>query len=233
MLLNPGGTLRWAIYRQHPDIVSVKHILPGSKDRQVYYVLETSTHAGVYVVDAKSGKVIWKVNREDDSRWTHAHVGWASDIWDGSPGMELFANRDGHLAKETLLYSAEGKLLAEPFPGGWRPVNWLGGATRELMSSDGKRLGQFDGKTINVLRRPGPNEAEKGGCSMVADLAGDYRDEVVCTGRTAEGNPALFVYTNTEPIDRREVTRTANREYRLWIARNQGGGYGSYFEWEP
>ena len=118
MLLNPGGTLRWAIYRQHPDIVSVKHILPGSRDRQVYYVLETSTHAGVYVVDAKSGKVIWKVNREDDPRWTHAHVGWASDIWDGSPGMELFANRDGHLAKETLLYSAEGKLLAEPFPGG-------------------------------------------------------------------------------------------------------------------
>jgi hypothetical protein len=44
---------------------------------------------------------------------------------------------------------------------------------------------------------------------------------------------SLFVYTNTEPIERRDVTRTASREYRLWLARNFGGGYRSYFEWEP
>jgi hypothetical protein len=43
----------------------------------------------------------------------------------------------------------------------------------------------------------------------------------------------LFVYTNTDPLDRREVTRTASHEYRLWLARNLTGGYGSYFEWEP
>ena len=35
---------------------------------------------------------------------------------------------------------------------------------------------------------------------MVADLVGDFRDEVVCFGKTEEGNPALFVFTNTEPI---------------------------------
>jgi hypothetical protein len=44
---------------------------------------------------------------------------------------------------------------------------------------------------------------------------------------------SLFVYANTEPIERRDVTRTASREYRLWLARNFGGGYRSYFEWEP
>lgn len=43
----------------------------------------------------------------------------------------------------------------------------------------------------------------------------------------------MLVYTNVEPIGRREVTRTASREYRLWIARNGGAGYTSYFEWEP
>ena len=68
---------------------------------------------------------------------------------------------------------------------------------------------------------------------MTADLLGDFRDEVVCTGTDAEGHPAVWVYTNTEVLDRREVTRTANREYSLWLARNLGGGYGSYFEWEP
>ncbi len=68
---------------------------------------------------------------------------------------------------------------------------------------------------------------------MVADLVGDFRDEVVCFGKTKEGNPALFVFTNTEPIVKREVTRTSGREYRLWMARNMGGGYPSYFEWQP
>jgi rhamnogalacturonan endolyase len=232
MLLNPDGHLRWALYRGHPDIVAIKYILPGLKTRQVYYVVETSTHAGVYLVDASTGKLIWKVNREDDPRWTHGHVGWASDIWDGSPGMELLANRDGHEAKDLVLFSADGKVLLNPFPSGWRPVNWTGGPVRDLMRANGREIGRFDGKNVVPYAMPGPNPGE-GSCPMVADLWGDYRDEVVCYGRTPEGASALMVYTNIQPIARREVTRTASREYRLWIARNIGGGYASYFEWQP
>ncbi len=43
----------------------------------------------------------------------------------------------------------------------------------------------------------------------------------------------VFVYTNIEPLAQRGVTRTGDREYRLWLARNMGGGYASYFEWQP
>lgn len=232
MVLDSAGRLRWALYRGHPDIVAVKHILPGLKTRQVYYVVETSTHAGVYLVDASSGKLIWKVNREDDPRWTHGHVGWASDIWQGSPGLELLANRDGHEAKDQVLFSADGKILLNPFPPGWRPVNWTGAAVRDLMTATGKQLGRFDGRGVTSTAAAGPNELN-GSCPMVADLAGDYRDEVVCVGRTAEGAAAVMVFTNIEPVGRRELTRTASREYRLWLARNWGGGYASYFEWEP
>lgn len=233
MLLNPDGTVRWALYRQHPDIVAVKHILPDSKDRQVFYAVESNTHAGPYVVDAKTGKIIWKINREDDPRWTHAHTGWASDIWDGSPGMEMLTNRDGHEAKQIVLFSATGKTLMDPFPGGWRPVNWLGNGTRELMSGNGQRLGRFTGTGVEPLPAPAPNPGGRGSCGMVADLAGDFRDEVVCIGPAEGGGTAVSVYTNLEPISRREVTRTADREYRLWLARNMGAGYASYFEWQP
>jgi len=232
-VLNPDGTVRWSIYREHPDIVAVKHILPGTKDRQVYYAVESGVHAGAYLVEASTGKIIWKLNREDDPRWVHAHVGWASDIWEGSPGMEMLTNRDGHEAKDQVLFSATGKILMNPFPPGWRPVNWTGGAVRELMSSSGRQLARFTGSVVEPLPGAGPNELGAGACSMVADLAGDYRDEVVCSGRTKEGGPAIYVFTNIEPINKREVTRTASREYRLWMARNMGGGYASYFEWEP
>jgi hypothetical protein len=279
-LLKPDGAVRWSIYREHPDIVAIKHILPsgvmpqsrgpwdklqlvsggirkgsgqaeslshpdaqavapetealsGSKDRQVYYAVESGVHAGAYLVDAKSGKIIWKLNREDDPRWEHAHVGWASDIWEGSPGMEMLTNRDGHTAKDQVLFSAAGKILLNPFPPGWRPVNWLGGAVRELMSGNGRQLGRFTGTDVAPLPGPAPNELGAESCNMVADLAGDFRDEVVCFGRSREGSPAVFLFSNIEPINRREVTRTASREYRLWLARNMGGGYASYFEWEP
>jgi len=224
-LLNPDGTMRWSIYREHPDIVAVKPILPGAKGLQVYYAVESQVHAGAYVVDARTGKIIWKVNREDDPRWLHAHMGWASDIWEESPGMELLTNRDGHESKDQVLFSAEGKILANPFPPGWRPVNWTGGKTRELMNGGATQLGRFNGKEVVPIDGMRPNETGQGGCNMVADLAGDYRDEIVCMspGR-------IMVFTNLEPAAGSQVTRTADRGYRLWLARNMGGGYQSYFE---
>ncbi len=105
-------------------------------------------------------------------------------------------------------------------------MNWTGGPVRELMTSDGKRLGRFDGKSVQEIGA-GPNEAGSS-CNITADLAGDYRDEVVCIS-----SAGVFVYTNLDPLNKRDVTRTANREYRLWLARNMGGGYASYFEWQP
>ena len=201
-LLNPDGSVRWSIYRLHPDIVAVKRFLPGVKDRQVYFAVESGMHAGAYLVDARSGKIIWKVNREDDPRWTHAHIGWASDIWEGSPGIEMLTNRDGHESKDIVLFAADGKILAEPFPRGWRPVNWTGGKARDLMSGGAAEIGRFDGKRVNVLPGVRPNELGKGGCNMSADLAGDYRDEIVCM---AEGK--VLVLSNIEPAggDRKSV----------------------------
>jgi len=232
-LLNSDGSVRWSIYRGHPDVVSVKRIVPGSPGRQVYYAVENNVHAGIYVVDANTGKILWRVNREDDPRWEHAHTGWVADIWEDSPGMEMLTNRDGHTNRDTVLYSAAGTLLMNPFPLGWRPVNWLGGAWRELLSGDGRRLGRFNGKGVEPISAMAPNELESGGCSLAADLAGDFRDEVVCTGPGRSGGRAVYVYTNTEPLRKREITRTADREYRLWLARNISAGYASYFEWQP
>jgi rhamnogalacturonan endolyase len=228
-LLNPDGTMRWSIYREHADIVQVNHILPGSKDLQVFYAIETAIHAGAYLVDAKSGKVIWKLNHEDDPRWTHSHMGWAADIWEGSPGMEMLTNRDGHAKRDLVLFSADGKILMNPFPRDWRPINWTGGAVRDLMSGNGMKVGHFDGKQIVPFPTPGPLAAGGDKCEMGADLAGDFRDEVVCLGK----DNTISVYTNLEPIQKRDLARTADRQYRLWLARNWGGGYASYFEWEP
>ncbi len=229
--LNGDGTVRWSIYREHPDIVAIKDIIPDRPGLEVYYAVESSVHAGAYVVDAKDGTVIWKINREDDPRWSHAHVGWAADIWPASPGLECLTNRDGHAAKETVLISSSGRIIAEPFPN-LMPLEWDGGDGRELIARDGRAISRFDGKQVVALPFPPPSEVKDGRVVMVADLVGDFRDEVVVVGPNADGHFTVSVFSPTIPINHRKTTPAARHAYRMWLAHNLTGGYGSYFERE-
>ena len=230
--LNADGTLRWSIYAGHPDVVAIKRIMPGRPGRQVFFAIEDNTNAGAYVVNASDGKVIWKQNREEDIRWTHAHTGWAADISEQHPGLEMMTNRDGHTVRDTVLLAADGTILLNPFPRGFRPINWLGGTTREIMTDGGRRLMRFDGKEFKEIEGVAPPVEGNGRVLVSADLCGDFRDEVV-TSEIVDSRPVVKIYTNTAPIGRRELTRLADREYRMWLARNLGAGYGQYFEWQP
>jgi hypothetical protein len=61
-----------------------------------------------------------------------------------------------------------------------------------------------------------PNEMEKGSCVAVADLADDFRDEVVVVGPTDEGGMGVF---------RLHVNDTADHSHD-----GAPGGYWSHFE---
>jgi rhamnogalacturonan endolyase len=225
--LNPDGTMRWSIYRQHPDLVSIQDYLPDRPGLEVCYVIETNMHAGIYMVDAKTGKVIWKQNRENDPAWSHGHIAWTSDIWDGSPGLEAMTNRAGHTDYHFQLFSADGQLLLDPFPRNWSPVEWDGDPTRELMSPDARTIGDFNGREVVVKKDVVTHRLEKSSFIMVADLYGDFRDEIVLTVPTAKGGNGVAVVMASEEIPFRYQGALEEREYRYWIARNKGGGYGS------
>ena len=228
--LNHDGTLRWSIYRQHPDIVSIHDYLPERPGLEVFYIVESSVHAGVYMVDANSGEVIWKVNREDDPRWTHGHSGWTADIWAGSAGIECVSNRAGHNDRNLILFSADGRVLLEPFPYGYVPLEWDGDPTRELWDGERRTIGNFDGKQIVAAAGPGPLLPERGGVMMVADLYGDFRDELIVSTTDDEGKRAIRVITAHQPAGQRYLTPTESLDYRLWLGRNMGGGYRSIYD---
>jgi len=232
--LNHDGTMRWSIYRQHPDIVTINDFLPNRPGLEVYYVVESNAHAGVYMVDANTGDIIWKINREDDPRWTHGHVGWASDIWEGSPGIECLASRGGHGDANLVLFSATGKILAEPFLR-YNPVEWDGSPARELLFGNGNRIGKFDGQKVTEIENIHPNQIPNSSLLMVADLYGDFRDELVLTRQNENGIPEVMVVTATQPVGKTYITPTENRNYCLWLAHNMGGGYPSvyYQELQP
>ncbi len=228
--LNHDGTVRWSIYRQHPDIVSIHDYLPDRPGLEVFFIVESSVHAGIYMVDANSGQVIWKINREDDPRWTHGHSGWSADIWAGSPGIECVSDRAGHGDDPQVLYSADGRRLLEPFPAGWAPFEWDGDATRELLNGRGE-IGNFNGKEIVPAPEVKPVLPPRSGVLMTADLYGDFRDELVVSTTTPEGKRAISVITAVHPISSRYVTPTESLDYRLWLARNMGGGYKSVYDY--
>jgi rhamnogalacturonan endolyase len=206
-LLNSDGTLRWSIYRGHADIVDVGHILAGRTPLQVFFAIETLTHAGVYVVDARSGKIHWKLTHEEDPRWWHSHRGWAAEIWEGSPGMELVANRDGHATQDIVVLTSEGKILAEGLNVRYTPIEWDGDPVRELMTGNGASLSKFDGKKFVPI--PGARVAERPGssCSSPADRFGDFRDEILCMTPVADGRFGVQIYLPASLIHTRAVSR--------------------------
>jgi hypothetical protein len=79
----------------------------------------------------------------------------------GSPGPECFTNRDGHAARDTVLPTASGRILVEPFPA-LTSVEGDGDEVRELMTGDGKSIGKFDGGKFVPLPGVSPTEAERG-----------------------------------------------------------------------
>ncbi len=122
-------------------------------------------------------------NREDDPRWLHAHMGWASDIG-GVAGMNAYQPRQ-HEAKDQVLFSARSKILANPFPPGWRPVNWNGGETRELMNGSAHPTGRFQRQRGRAPRRHAPNETAREAAAWCPISPETVRDESSAWARAA------------------------------------------------
>lgn len=229
--LNPDGVMRWSIYRQHPDLISIHDYIPERKGLEVFYIVESSVNAGVYMVDANTGELIWKNNREDDPVWSHGHVGWTADIWSGSEGMEAVSNRAGHDDKTLLLFSSGGKRLMDSFPPGFIPMEWDGDETRELVGDNGRILGNFNGSEIVPEKGIIPNPVPGSKLIFTADLYGDFRSEMVVSGKDTDGKDMIMVVTSTEPINSSFIAPSEEIDYRLWLSRNKGGGYGQVYEY--
>jgi rhamnogalacturonyl hydrolase YesR len=232
--LNHDGTLRWALYLQHPDIISIHDYIPERPGKEICFIVESDMHAGIYMVDADTGEIIWKNNKEEDPVWSHGHYGWTADIWEGSPGMECVTNRAGHRDKTYMLFSSEGKILSDRFPLGYTPLEWDGDPVRELMGNHGKVIGKYNGVEIVPIKDVTPNPVPNSSVvfnNFVADLCGDFRSEIVISATDTDGRKAIMVLTAPETIHRRYISPREDPEYRFWLARNLGGGYGSVFEY--
>jgi len=208
MTIDDNGQGLYSTGFRHGDAMHLTDLIPDRPGLEVFTVHENEGRTvrfqspGVAVHDARTGQVIWQ-----HSPGVDVGGGLAADIDPRHPGVEAWGGPGG-------LRDVRGREIGpKPRSGRWA-IWWDGDLLRELL--EGSSIHKWDwreGREERLLRvdaRPGGR-----GPNVMADLLGDWREEIVMT--SPDGR-SLRLYTTTMPTQHRLYTLMHDPQYRLSIA---------------
>jgi len=218
-VLDDDGTCLWSVGLGHPDKCYVTDVDPTRPGLEIFYAIEPwhDDGKGVCLVDAKTGEMIWSLGKSTK----HVGDGMVADIDPLVPGLECFATEDSKGGSSArYLLSAAGKPLGAgaDVPGCRNWVFWDGDLLRETIAGGGFGRGRSSGASIVKYKGPVLTAGIEGSIMMIADLLGDWREEVV-TALPGE----LRIYTTTIPAQDRRVTLVQDPVYRAEVAHRSMG----------
>ncbi|MFC0213641.1 rhamnogalacturonan lyase [Paenibacillus chartarius] len=200
----------------HGDALHVARIDPDRDGLQIYMVHEAGVHGpyGYTLRDAATGEVLYGAFAAED-----VGRGMIGKVEPGVPGLQTWCS-ESHLAHEPSrgLRSAKGEQLDEKAPGTNMSIKWAADMTTQIIG------GIFDEPVViedwkrgRLLTAEGTrsNNGTKGNPCLVADLFGDWREELVV--RTADST-AFRIYMSTEVTDRKLYTLMHDPQYRTGVA---------------
>lgn len=213
MAVDHDGTGLYNTRLGHGDALHLTAFSPDSPALQLWACHENRRDGSTFR-EAATGKVLFRLPSDAD-------VGrcMAADIDPGSRGVEMWSSRSGGLR------SPDGRLLAADVR---LPINmavwWDGDLLRELL--DGTTISKYNPQkrtTFPLLRAEGckSNNGTKATPCLAADMAGDWREEVLLRTET---NDALRLYVTPHSTPYRFVTFLQDPVYRLSVA-TQNVGY--------
>ncbi|SDQ30918.1 rhamnogalacturonan lyase [Microbacterium sp. cf332] len=209
----PGETARLG----HGDAMHVADIDPTRPGLEIFTVHEGGAYApyGTALRDAATGEVIFGAySGRDTGR------GMIGDVRPDVPGIEVWSSMPGGTDASGLL-TAQGEVLAAATPGTNASIRWAGDLTTQIVNGSGDVTPTVDdGTRGTVLTASGTlaNNGTKGNPGLVADVLGDWREELVV--RTADSS-ALRLYVSTEPTGHKLYTLMHDPQYRAEVARQQ------------
>lgn len=223
-MLNNNGTLRWSTGLGHPDKIYLTDIDPQRPGMEVFLCLEPwhDNGRGVCLVDAKTGKSIWNIGHKT----YHVGDGMVADFDPLHKGLECFASEDRKGGStDKYLISADGQFIGknEDVPSCRNWAWWDADLLRETFIGDDNRWGassSSDNRSLSIVKWKGETLTEgiEGDILMIADIIGDWREEVV----TAL-NGELRIYTTNIPAKDRRVTLMQDDVYRNYVAHRSMG----------
>jgi len=202
---DPGATARLG----HGDAMHVTDIDPQRPGLEIYTVHEGATSApyGYAMRDAATGKVLFGgYTGKDTGR------GMVGDILPEQPGLEAWS---------VDLRTARGDLLQTAVPGTNQSIHWAADMTTQIVTGAGEETPKIEDwrrGTLLVADGTRTNNGTKGNPSLVADVLGDWREELLV--RTADSS-AIRIYLSTEVTDRKLYTLMHDVQYRAEVARQQ------------
>lgn len=202
----PGAMARLG----HGDAMHVTDIDPARPGLEIFTVHEGGAGApyGYALRDAATGEVIY-----GDYTGRDTGRGMIGDVDPAVPGIETWATRL-RAAGGTELGAATGL-------GTNQSIRWAGDLTTQIVNGSGNANVTIDdrvhGRMLTAIGTR-TNNGTKGNPSVVADILGDWREELVV--RTADSS-ALHVYVSTDPSQHKLPTLMHDTQYRAEVARQQ------------
>ncbi|SDG60753.1 hypothetical protein SAMN05216553_109313 [Lentzea fradiae] len=217
-VLPPGSTEPGAVAKVgHGDALHVTDIDPARPGLEIFMVHEGARSApfGYALRDAATGATIYGAYSGMDTG-----RGMVGDVLPDVPGLETWSSMPGGESSGGL-WSADGRRLDTRSPGTNMSIRWAGDLTTQIVNGAQDATPTVDDwrrGTLLTATGTRTNNGTKGTPSLVADVFGDWREELVV--RT-EDSSALRFHVSTEPTRHKMYTLMADRQYRVEVARQQ------------
>ena len=209
------GTGLWSTQLGHGDANHVGKFLPEREGLQVFHCLESGT-TQVALHDARNGAVIWKKVGSGNNDTGRCNV---ADIDPASPGCEFyFYQSDMFSQKGTALgYNTAG------WKGGCGMNVWFDGSLSRQQIEEGIINSYKYGRTFTMYRyNMGFNNSTKSNPGIIADILGDWREEVVVP--SSDHLTDLKVFSTWYPTAHKFPWLMTDHTYYMSVV-NQNVGY--------
>lgn len=194
----------------HGDAMHVANIDPDRPGLEIFNVFEGAKDApyGFALREAETGEVLFGEYAECDLG--RCMIG---DINPKVRGLQCWVN---------TMYSCTGEKLSDNLLGTNQPIRWAADLSTQILDGADylkqKAIGRILDNTHGVMLDPegtATNNGTKGNPCLVADIFGDFREELLV--RKAD-NSAVRIYTNVELTGHKLFTLMHDIMYRTSIA---------------
>ncbi|CAM3840130.1 rhamnogalacturonan lyase [Cohnella lubricantis] len=199
----------------HGDALHVAKIDPDRPGLQIFMVHEGGIWGpyGYTLRDAATGEVLFGASaREDVGR---GMIGQVDPDW---RGLQVWSSEDIFSRNTFGLLSATGEQIDRKAPGTNMSIRWAADMTTQIISGSFEEPVTIqDWKRGCLLTAEGTrsNNGTKGNPCLVADILGDWREELLV--RTSDSS-SIRIYLSTEATDRKLYTLMHDLQYRVGVA---------------
>jgi hypothetical protein len=197
----------------HGDSIHVTDIIPSRAGLEIFMCHEGGTAApyGISMRDANTGATIWGTYKSSDNG--RCMIGDVNTNYNGIENWSI-ALRQG---------DATGTQISTSMPGTNANIKWAADMTTQLVNGSGTSTPTINSwsnsntsSTVLTCSGTYTNNGTKGNPCLVADIFGDYREELLLRNTSST---AIRIYTNTAVSTHKIFTLMNDRQYRTDVAR--------------